>query len=106
MDKEERSWTIWQPPVMLVKPARLLKHRSLQIPALQSFQLRNLFNVPAVTRATAHGTSLSKQFTVTACSETMVEVPNNTSHKMSMIHVIKNLSKKGVASSGPTLLWY
>ncbi|CAE7566755.1 unnamed protein product [Symbiodinium pilosum] len=35
MDKEERSWTIWQPPVML---------------------LRNLFNVPAVTRATAHGT--------------------------------------------------
>ncbi|CAE7641164.1 unnamed protein product [Symbiodinium sp. CCMP2592] len=35
MDKEERSWAIWQPPVML---------------------LRNLFNVPAVTRATAHGT--------------------------------------------------
>ncbi|CAJ1444239.1 unnamed protein product [Effrenium voratum] len=33
MDKEERSWTIWQPPVLLV---------------------RNIFSVPALTRTSSH----------------------------------------------------
>ena len=102
MDKEERSWAIWQPPVMLVKPARFLKLSSLQTPALQSFQLRNLFNVPAVTRATAHGTSLSKQL-FHYCSN-LIKKPWSYAITSTSMTLVSCPVHHGVAHTVPTLL--